>query len=106
MMKAILFIAVIVCLSLVAALGPGIPQGIVVELQEGENKIFVEDFFYPKYVSDFVSENPSIQSVTLIENGRSYGYVNVFGGVGRNFIIEQGKEYEVFISDQVNVTLD
>lgn len=76
-----------------------------INLDKGKNNFSVDSFFYPIYVSTLVSKHPEIESVTLLDYGRSFGYVNVFGGIGTNFIIEQGKTYEIYTSKPMNITL-
>jgi len=48
----------------------------------------------PFYVSDFVKLNPEVEVVSYSFEGKSIGFVNVFGGVGKNFVIRDG-EYEI-----------
>ncbi|RMD45310.1 hypothetical protein D6829_02595 [Candidatus Pacearchaeota archaeon] len=103
-MKRIILCAVVL-VFFVAAIGFAQSPAPTLELKEGKNNFTVNEFFYPQYASDFVAKHPEIQTITLKEFGRSYGYVNVFGGIGTNFLIEAGKEYEVYVSKPVNITL-
>jgi len=71
-----------------------------IDLNKGKNfiKFNKTDF----YVETLVKLNPSIESVSYTENNKTVGYVNVFGGIGRNFVIED-REYE--ITAKKNLTL-
>jgi len=49
----------------------------------------------PLYVSDLIKLNPGIEVVSYGEGEDTFGYVNVFGGIGKNFIIRDLQEYEI-----------
>jgi hypothetical protein len=97
----------ILCLCLLLSLvAPVLSEGTVgAELVVGKNNVSVSEFFYPVYVGDLVANNPQIQSVTLVEGGVRLAYVNVFGGIGQNFLFESGKLYEVHVSSAGNITI-
>ncbi len=105
--RKIIFASAVLIISLaLAAISPAqATKPVEISLSEGKNNLTVEEFIFPKYVSDLVKENPWIESVTLKENGRSYGYINIFGGIGRNFLIEYGKTYEIFSSQNKTMVL-
>jgi hypothetical protein len=49
----------------------------------------------PFYVETFVKLNPSVEAISYKEDNRTVGYVNIYGGVGKNFVIRSDIEYEV-----------
>jgi hypothetical protein len=75
------------------------------ELVPGPNVVVVDSFVYPLFVSQLFDEYPSVQSVTVEMYGERYGFVRAFGGVGTNFLVEQGFSYEVVVSDPVTLVL-
>jgi len=85
--------------------------GLVCSLEQGskeivEGKNFLEiDIENPIYVSDLVKLNPAIQAVSFVENKETMGYVNVFGGIGVDFILEQGVVYEIVAGENFTLIL-
>jgi hypothetical protein len=59
----------------------------------------------PFYVKDLVKWNPSITVVSYTEENKTIGYVNLFNGLGENFIIENNKDYEVILNKDINLVL-
>ena len=56
-------------------------------------------------VREFILNNPGVKSITYKNDflNESYGFLNVFGGVGKNFIMYPGEIYEINI--EKNTTL-
>ena len=54
-------------------------------------------------VSSLVKLYPEIETVSYSEGSKTTGYVNVFGGVGKNFQINNSVEYQIYSSK--NITL-
>ncbi len=70
-----------------------------VELTKGKNNVmFQTDSLY---VQDLIAAYPSIETVSYYDSflGTQLGYVNVFGGVGRNFLLVPGQQYEIVLSE-------
>lgn len=59
----------------------------------------------PFYVKDLVKWNPTISVVSYIEENKTIGYVNLFNGIGENFIIENDKDYEVILNKNISLVL-
>jgi hypothetical protein len=72
-------------------------------LMKGENKVM---FDREMMASDIVAMNPNIESITYNNEflNQSYAFLNVFGGIGKNFIIVPGEEYEV--NSKSNISLN
>jgi len=73
------------------------------DVEKGKNLFSVEN---PISAKELAMLNPEIETISLKENdtiGYVNGYVNVFGGIGKNFILEPGKTYEI-VSEK-NLTL-
>ena len=66
---------------------------------------FVEEYFPSIPVKDLVAKYPQIQLVSVYEYGQTFGYVNAFGGIGTNFLVESNKQYEIFVSENVSLVL-
>jgi hypothetical protein len=76
-----------------------------IELKIGENSINISFGFSPFYAKDLVNSYPDISVISHNENGVVEGYVNVFGGIGKNFLIEQNKDYEIIAKKEVIIVL-
>src|SRR4030042_2338490 len=76
-----------------------------IKLYEGKNLINLSLEFNPIYVRDFISIYPEITTVTYIGGEQEIGYVNVFGGVGENFVIYPNKIYEITVKKEVTLNL-
>ena len=59
----------------------------------------------PFYARDLVKWNPSISVVSYIEENKTIGYVNLFNGIGENFIIENNKDYEIILDKNISLVL-
>jgi hypothetical protein len=57
------------------------------------------------YSDQFIRLNPCVQAISYSENGESIGYVNVFGGIGKNFIVMEGKSYNVSVGENCSFML-
>jgi hypothetical protein len=57
------------------------------------------------FARDFVSENPEVQSISYKENNKTIGFVNTLGGIGKNFILQQGVIYEVYLKNNSKVII-
>jgi len=95
-----IFLVSLIALAVVPAQDPT-----KITLVPGKNKITIENYIYPIYVSTLVNDYPQIESVTLERYGKSYGYVSAFGGLGTNFIVEYGSTYEIVTSEELTISL-
>ncbi|MFH1290067.1 MAG: hypothetical protein ABIH92_01525 [Nanoarchaeota archaeon] len=73
-----------------------------VHLQKGKNHIELESSLF---VRELVAMNSEIESVSYFDVflNKNVGYVNVFGGVGDNFLMKPGEVYEISVSDDINL---
>jgi len=74
-------------------------------LKQGENIIQVNEYFTSYPVSYLINQYPSIQSVSMQEYGQTFGYINAFGGIGIDFLIQPGKEYEIYVGEDTSINL-
>ena len=72
------------------------------QLNKGKNEV---SFDKETYASELTRMNPDIESITYFDEflNESFGYVNIFGGIGKNFIITPNQKYEV--SAKKNISL-
>jgi hypothetical protein len=75
------------------------------KLNEGKDTINLSFEFSPIYVADLLQAYPEITTITYQEGETSFGYVNVFGGIGENFVIYPNKIYEITTIKEVNLNL-
>jgi len=74
-----------------------------VSLAEGKNKVRI-NLSEPIYAETLIKLNPDIEAISYMEGNRTIGYVNVFDGVGKNFIVAD-REYEIVASKSINLVL-
>jgi hypothetical protein len=71
-----------------------------IELKEGKNYINLS-LNEQLYVSQLVKSNPSISVVSYIRDNKTIGYVNLYNGIGEDFLIENGVEYEIISNKNI-----
>ena len=64
-----------------------------IELYEGKNNFTA--FSDLGYASELVTMYPEIETISYKGSNETIGYVNVFGGIGVDFLIEENKTYEI-----------
>ena len=74
-----------------------------IKLLKGKNNMFLNT--NQIYVKDLVRINPDIEVISYKENNRSIGYVNLFDGIGDNFLINRSIEYEIIVRQDTNLVL-
>jgi hypothetical protein len=74
-------------------------------LSEGKNFINLSFEFNPIYVEDFIRAYPEITTVTYNNGTEEIGYVNIFGGIGENFVIYPNQIYEINTNQEVILNL-
>ena len=57
------------------------------------------------YARDIVKWNPSITVLSYTGGNKTIGYVNLFNGIGDNFIIENNKDYEIILNKNISLVL-
>jgi len=76
-----------------------------IRLNKGENIINTSAEFNPIYASELVRIFPEIATIIYNDSGEEIGYVNVFGGIGDNFIVLPNKTYEITTTKEVILNL-
>jgi hypothetical protein len=76
-----------------------------VKLTEGKNVVNISTNFNPLYVEDLIKIYPEIETVTYNNSEQELGYVNVFGGIGDNFVIYPNQIYEITTKQEVTLNL-
>ena len=96
-------ILAIITISLICILLPTIlAQNILSEtnLQKGKNNITTSENFKPIYVKDFIRKYPEIEVISYLDGNETVGYINLFNGIGENFLIQGYSGYgKTFISE-------
>ena len=98
-LKIFLFIAL---LYLTTAIADG---EVLVTLNPGKNVVLIDDYFQMISASELVKKYPEIESITLEKYGEQLGFINIFGGIGADFLITSGTEYEIYSSSIIEVYL-
>ena len=99
--KRIFFIFLIGVFSFLGVFSSG---AIVLNLFDGKN-IVEFNSAGPFYVKTFVELNPSIEVISYIGDNETIGYINIFGGIGDNFIIQENRKYEIVVRENLTVVL-
>jgi hypothetical protein len=73
------------------------------DLQKGKNLIYI-NLSEPVYAETIVKLNPEIEVISYTEGNQTFGYVNVFQGIGENFAVEE-REYEIIVSKDTGLVL-
>ena len=76
-----------------------------IQLLEGENQVLIPEDVSPFYVKDLTMAYPEILTVTYFQFEEEKGYVNIFGGIGDNFIIYANTTYNITVSKTLEVNL-
>lgn len=72
-----------------------------IELSKGKNEIRFN--ISGVYASDLIKFYPEIETITYREENETIGFVNIFGGIGVNFMLESNRTYE--INSNKNITI-
>jgi len=104
MKKGLIFLVMVLVIFSSAIILAEISNG-EIKLNKGENSINFTLNFSQFYVQDLIKAYPEISVITHEENGIEEGYVNVFGGIGKNFLIEKNNIYKVISEKEVNIIL-
>lgn len=99
-MKRDRVLAFLLCVLFFLMAGFALPQK-EVELIRGKNNLSVN--WSGPMVEELVEEYPQIEAISSREENK--GYVNVFGGIGENFRIEENKKYEVAVSENITIII-
>jgi hypothetical protein len=99
--KIILF-AVICLLVLITFMVISSEEVNTLKLIKGKN--FIQfNITQPFYVKTFIELNPQIEVISFKKDNKTFGYVNVFSGIGDNFIVQKNIEYEIIAKENVSI---
>ncbi len=76
-----------------------------IKINEGKELVNFSSEFSPIYVKDLILLNPNITTVTYNNGTHDLGYVDVFGGIGENFVVSPNKIYEITSKGEVTLNL-
>ncbi len=100
MKKQALLLITILCMTTIIAENP-----LNLNLPTGKSNFTIEEYFPAVYASNIIKENPGIQSISIKEYGQTFGYLNTLGGIGTNFLIEPGRNYEITTNQTITINL-
>ncbi len=95
----ILFMVLITGIIIIAE-----PSGENIEIKKGKNNLTISSVTYIDARS-LVEIYPEIEVISYEFEGNSIGYVNVFNGIGKNFILEYNKTYEIISSKNITIKI-
>jgi len=75
-----------------------------IHLSSGKNYLI---FNQSILASDLIKKNPQIQVISYFDEvkNKSVGYVNIFGGIGTDFLIDQEKIYQIFVDTETIIKI-
>lgn len=73
------------------------------DLVQGKNIVTFNEI-NPFYVEDLIKLNPEIEVVSYNGDERTIGYVNIYGGLGTNFVIRDAT-YEIIVKGNTTLFL-
>ncbi|MCK4997503.1 hypothetical protein KAS08_04310 [Candidatus Pacearchaeota archaeon] len=76
-----------------------------ISLIEGKNNFTISEYFPSIYASELMEKYPQVQSVSVVEYGSTFGYINALGGIGTNILIESNKDYEIYTNQSIIIYL-
>jgi len=76
-----------------------------IKIHEGRELVNLSYEFSPIYVKEFVLLYPNITTITYNNGTHDIGYVNVFGGIGENFVVSPNNMYEITSKGEVTLNL-
>lgn len=100
MKKQILLLIFIFSLTTIIAENP-----LSLEIQSGKSNFTITEHFPSIYASQLIEKNPEIESISIKEYGRTFGYINTLGGIGTNFLIEPNRNYEIYTNQTITIQL-
>ena len=75
-----------------------------IQIVEGKNVVSL-NVSSPFSVETLVKLNPQIEVVSYQDDNGTFGYANVFGGIGKDFEIQGGVDYEIYSSGNTTLIL-
>jgi hypothetical protein len=76
-----------------------------IKLTEGKNYVLMNFSFNPIYAADLVKIYPEIAAISWNNSEEEIGYVNAFGGIGKNFVIYSNQSYEIITKQNTTLNL-
>jgi hypothetical protein len=94
------FLAVFALLAVIGAEEPA--EGIL--LEKGKNEINLTKGIF---ASEIILLNPEVKAISYYDSFTEtiIGYVNAFGGIGKDFHLEPGEVYEIAVDEQILLVL-
>ena len=100
MQKSRIFIFVFLGMFFISIISSYGSSGIL--LEKGKNEVSF-NFTEPFYVETLVKLNSNIEAISFFEENKTIGYVNFAGGIGENFVINSGVNYEIFMRENATI---
>jgi hypothetical protein len=98
----LIVLILVVAVGVVGVIGTDVLNTDERKLVEGKNYV---SFSGQGFASDVILLNPDVEAISYFDEdlNKTIGYVNVFGGVGSNFLIVPERTYELIISKNTSL---
>jgi hypothetical protein len=103
MKRLLIFIVLLIILVLGGSIiRAQLPAQNSLELSAGKQDIVFNESFYAR---TFIQQHPDVEYISYYDEflQRSVTYVNVFGGIGQNFVIIPGRSYEISVRTDTTI---
>lgn len=75
-----------------------------IHLNSGKNIITFNNN-QPFHVKAFIKLNPDIEVISFNEENQTIGYINIYGGIGEDFLIDKNKTYEIIVGEEIDLII-
>lgn len=102
--KILLFVLAIILLTFTISSPIQADNGVDIHLEFGKNEVQISSYVY---ASELIEWNPDIEYISYYDEflNRKIAYVNVFGGIGDNFLTGPNQVYEVSVKKNTGLIL-
>ncbi|MBR9705755.1 hypothetical protein GOV14_01850 [Candidatus Pacearchaeota archaeon] len=98
----LLFCSALICIVIIAGI-TSVVEDDSYKMIRGKNVVSL-NLTNPLYVETLVKLNPEIEVVSFFQENQNLGYINLFEGIGDNFVIQEGV-YEIIAKQDFKLLL-
>jgi len=101
----VVFALLLLALVILVDLGLAKDEGQKINLVTGKNYVTINNTMS---VRELVKINPEVESISYMDSflNQSIGYVNAFGGVGKNFLVVPNQVYEISVKKNMSLIIE
>lgn len=102
--RILIFLSILLLLGISFLFPTQADSDVTIYLQTGKNEVQFSEYVY---ASELIAWNPDIEYIAYYDEflNRRIAYVNVFGGVGDNFLTHPSKTYEISVKENIGLII-